>query len=91
MSKWFDWKRFWLPRGQSVNLSPSGYLVDPDVTPLVPANPDAVSLDTLASVPFLALLGEPSLGKSAALDAERHRLTDAGQRTLSVDLRADFI
>jgi len=26
----FDWKRFWCPRGESINLSDGGFLYDPE-------------------------------------------------------------
>jgi hypothetical protein len=26
----FNWKRFWCPRGEAINLADGGYLCDPD-------------------------------------------------------------
>jgi predicted NACHT family NTPase len=53
----YPWKRFWCPRSGQINLT-GGYLADPQL------NPDLVSLEAIAHIPCLVLLGEPGIGKS---------------------------
>jgi predicted NACHT family NTPase len=62
------WKRFWCPRSGSINLTDGGYLYDPDSEWGRAYNPDLVSLEAIADVPCLVLLGEPGSGKSQELE-----------------------
>jgi hypothetical protein len=82
--------RFWLPHGQPVSLDYAGFLPDPENPFGQAANPFVRSLDTLRDLGGLVLLGEPGLGKSTALSAERDRLrtTERGELVLHVDLGA---
>ncbi|HBE57380.1 MAG TPA: hypothetical protein DDW56_07565, partial [Cyanobacteria bacterium UBA11366] len=63
----YDWKRFWCPRSGNINLGDRGYLVDPDSEWGQHFNPDLVSLDAIAHIPCLVLLGEPGIGKSQGM------------------------
>src|ERR1700722_17728467 len=73
----YDWKRFWcIPEGR-INLSDSGFLVDPDGEYGSMLNPDVVHWDAISSNPCLVLLGEPGIGKSAAMNDERERTVQA--------------
>jgi hypothetical protein len=87
------WTRFWLPREGFLRLEPGGYFADPEGPYGKALNPDAVTLDTLASQPCLALLGEPGIGKSRALgdhaDAVRARLPE-NERLLYKNLARNY-
>src|SRR5277367_648816 len=88
----FQWKRFWCPRGATINLSDGGFLYDPESKHGDLLNPKLVTFDQLAEKPCLALLGEPGIGKSWTLKAEKSNLVtsiaQAGGRTLWLDLRS---
>ena len=60
----YPWKRFWCQRSDTMNLTPEGYLCDPDSQWGNVNNPDLVTLDKIADIPCLILLGEPGVGKS---------------------------
>jgi len=64
----YNWKRFWCPRSGHINLADGGYLCDPDAESGKVYNPDLVTLEAIADVPCLVLLGEPGVGKSQQLD-----------------------
>lgn len=88
----YDWKRFWCPRNGSINLIDGGYLADPDASHGSYMNPALRSFQGIAQIPCLALLGEPGLGKTEAMKAERS-VVDAtvmaeGGKTLWLDLRS---
>jgi len=91
-SQAYDWKRFWCPRTGSINLSDGGYLYDPESEFGRIYNPDVVPFESLASVPCLALLGEPGIGKTHAMQAERKaidtKIEKEGDQTLWLDLRS---
>jgi predicted NACHT family NTPase len=69
--KAYNWKRFWCPRTGTFNLLDDGYLFDPDSERGHIYNPEVVSFETISGTPCLALLGEPGIGKTCALQAER--------------------
>jgi hypothetical protein len=52
-----------------MSLDSDGFLLDPDGTSILSrySNTEAVSFETLLTVPCLVLLGEPGIGKSSAL------------------------
>jgi hypothetical protein len=81
-----------MPRGQSPDLSDSGFLTEFHPRYSVFTNPWAVPLEALADTPVLCLLGEPGMGKSTTFDQEAERLTEAlranGDQVLPVDLAA---
>jgi predicted NACHT family NTPase len=60
----YPWKRFWCQRSDTMNLTPEGYLSDPDSQWGNVNNPNLVTLDKIADIPCLILLGEPGIGKS---------------------------
>jgi predicted NACHT family NTPase len=64
----YKWKRFWCPRGGQINLTDRGYLTDPESEWGRRLNPDLVSLEAIADVPCLVLLGEPGIGKSQEME-----------------------
>jgi predicted NACHT family NTPase len=63
----YDWKRFWCPRSGHINISDGGYLSDPE-SGWGHHNTDLVSSEAIADIPCLALLGEPGIGKSQAME-----------------------
>src|ERR1700737_3745214 len=84
----YDWKRFWVRREGSMPLEDDGFLLDPE-GPIGRFHPDVQPFEGLGQTPCLALLGEPGIGKSWALEAERKRLKAAqGLGLLHLDLRA---
>jgi hypothetical protein len=92
MSEIYQWKRFWCPRGTTINLSDGGFLPDPDAEYGKLLNPDLVAFEKLVDKPCLALLGEPGIGKSWALKTEKTNLgvsvCQAGGRSVWLDLRS---
>lgn len=87
----YNWKRFWCPRSGNVNLSEGGYLYDPDAEWGKALNPDLVSLEAIADISCLVLLGEPGIGKSRELrelkELTEKRIDDTSQ-VLALDLRS---
>jgi hypothetical protein len=67
------WKRFWLPFGEAIHCGHDGqgFLDDPEGEFTRIHNPNVLSLDQLYGSPCLVLLGEPGMGKTSTLDAER--------------------
>lgn len=63
----FPWKRFWVSRTGNIKLDDSGYLIDPETEEGRILNPDVRLFSDITSIPCLALLGEPGIGKSFAL------------------------
>ena len=55
-------------------------------------NPDVVSFESISKFPCLALLGEPGMGKSTAMQSEKGsidiQVTERGDTSLWIDLRA---
>jgi Effector-associated domain 1 len=87
----YQWKRFWCPRNGRIHMVGAGYLADPDSEVGRLLNRDTVEFVAIASLPCLALLGEPGLGKSHALNAERAAIEAgivSGDRILWLDLRS---
>ncbi|MBE9189638.1 hypothetical protein IQ230_04515 [Gloeocapsopsis crepidinum LEGE 06123] len=64
----YSWKRFWCPRSGSINLADGGYLYNPDAEWGKAYNPNLITLEAIANVPCLVLLGEPGIGKSQELE-----------------------
>jgi hypothetical protein len=61
----FEWKRFWGPRGEPINLSDGGFLYDPESEYGKFLTPHLVTLDQLADKPCLVILGEPDILEKA--------------------------
>lgn len=91
MSQVYNWKRFWCPRSGRINLTGFGYLYDPDTDFGHYLNPDLVTFDAIAHVPCLALIGEPGIGKSFAIEAEQKiidaKIKEEGSQILRLNLR----
>jgi len=91
LTKTYDWKRYWCPRHESYQLTEDGFLADPEELWAAMQNPALHTLDAASQIHCLALLGEPGIGKSNALNAELDGIRKgAGQGdTLQfVDLRS---
>ena len=87
----YKWKRFWCPRTGNLSLTDGGYLSDPDSEYGHIYNPDVLPFDKITDAPCLILLGEPGIGKTKAIIAERisteTKILDAGNKLLWFDLR----
>ena len=90
--KIYNWKRFWCPREGKLNLSDDGYLWDPDSEFGSIYNPDVVPFESISNFPCLALLGEPGMGKSTAMQSQKETIdkevTESGDASLWINLRA---
>jgi len=88
----YGWKRFWCPRDGSINLTDGGYLADPDAPYGDYLNPALRPFRNISRLPCLALLGEPGIGKTESMKAERAASTAAveaeGGKALWLDLRS---
>ncbi|HEX4080821.1 MAG TPA: hypothetical protein VHX61_18320, partial [Rhizomicrobium sp.] len=88
-SREYAWPRFWVRLGGSIDLSDGGYLVDSTSEIAKYGGRDLPTLPELVNFRALALLGEPGMGKSAALRSEAYRLkNDENFTSIFVDLRA---
>lgn len=91
-AKNYNWKRFWSPRGGSINLDYGGYLADPEGPHGYSLNPTLSPFGEVSTFPCLALLGEPGIGKTSTMESERSAIDDAilaqGGKTLWLDLRS---
>jgi predicted NACHT family NTPase len=88
----YDWKRFWRPTDGSINPADVGYLADPDQPYGRHLNPALRPFGQISDILCLALLGEPGIGKTETMRAERAAIDAAvaaeGGRTLWLDLRS---
>jgi len=74
-------RRFWVPRGAAPDLSDEGFLFDPDSPRATFRGALETPFERLMAFPVLALLGEPGIGKSTALEVEAGRLRRAAQQS----------
>lgn len=85
------WKRFWCRSDGAFSLTPDGYLTDPEDRFTRLMNPDIVPFEDIMGIPCLALLGEPGIGKSTVMLAERTSIEEAihvgGDKLLWLDLK----
>ena len=90
MMKPFPWKRFWCRREDSYSLGDRGFLTDPDGDHGKTLNPHLTTLDALQKIGFLALLGEPGVGKSWSLTADIDTFVehDPSLEIIRLDLRS---
>lgn len=72
----YDWERFWVRRGDPIVLTQRGYLPDLRYDREHPSAHPVVRFADIESVPCLALLGEPGMGKTTALDMERPTIAE---------------
>jgi len=84
----YKWKRFWCPRSGRINLTDGGYLCDPDGEWGRAHNPDLVSLEAIAEIPCLILLGEPGIGKSQELENLKALTENNSSQVLELNLRS---
>src|SRR5579859_5833104 len=64
----YNWKRYWYPRESSIELLDGDYPYKPDIAWSDLVNPALVTLESLADVPCLILLGEPGIGKTSEME-----------------------
>jgi hypothetical protein len=74
----YNWQRYWGPRDAKLTVTASGALEDPEGAYGHILNPQAKTLDSLADVRCLALLGEPGSGKSVEIDRQVELLNNSG-------------
>lgn len=74
----YPWRRFWCPREGAINLSDEGFLFDPENRHAKYVASDVVPFEQVSHLACLALLGEPGIGKSTAMED----LRDVTQRTV---------
>lgn len=88
----YEWNRFWFPRGSPLVGSLKDYLSDPQSDPELKAQWGVRPLADILDTPCLALLGEPGMGKSLALERERDNIdaliNASGGTTLWLRLRS---
>jgi len=92
MKQVYNWKRFWCPRDGNISLADGGYLYDPAAQYGRSFNKDVVPFESISEIPCLALLGEPGIGKSEAMKAERSKIEakirESGGELLWLDIRS---
>ena len=88
----FHWKRFWYPRGSSLNLADDGYLPDPDSQSSRFWNKNVISFEEVSGLRALVLLGDPGMGKSTILSEQKslweERQHDSSEKHLFINLRS---
>src|SRR5262249_50021962 len=88
----YAWQRFWVPREGSIDLSDGGFLRDPQSEFAQHWPHPLKTLSELQHFQALALLGEPGIGKSVALETEfntsKQQSAKDGRMVLHVDLRS---
>lgn len=88
----FKWKRFWYPRGSSLNLEDDGYLPDPDSQSSQFWNKQVVSFEEISDLRALVLLGDPGMGKSTILSEQESvwgkKQNDSSEKSLFINLRS---
>jgi hypothetical protein len=75
----YPWKRFWCPREGTLNLTDGGFLFDPEDKYAKYVASDVVPFESIAHLSCLALLGEPGIGKSTAMEDIQHATERAAQ------------
>lgn len=70
MHKHFQWKRFWCSRAGTISLNDNGFLTNPESEYAHYYNTDVVAFEAIQKIPCLILLGEPSSGKTTAINSE---------------------
>ncbi len=86
----FNWKRYWYPRGTSLNLADDGYLPDPDSQSGKIWNENVVPFEEISGLRALVLLGDPGMGKSTILSEQasvwKQRQHDSKEKSLFINL-----
>jgi hypothetical protein len=68
----YPWRRFWCEREGTISLADNGFVADPQGNGWFSLNPHLRSFEEIDDVSCLALLGEPGIGKSTALQDAIH-------------------
>ena len=76
--------RFWYREAESFELTPEGFLVDPQSRYGLSAGTQAIPLQSLRGEPLLVLIGEPGIGKTVELD--RIKKVDAEGAVCAINL-----
>ncbi|WP_292850340.1 CHAT domain-containing protein [Nostoc sp. NMS8] len=88
----YQWKRFWCPRSRPINLADGGYLCDPEEKWGKIYNPHLVTFEAISDLRCLALLGEPGIGKTCAVESEQEKIISkieaAGNQVILLNLRS---
>ncbi|HEV7428542.1 MAG TPA: hypothetical protein VGQ46_19470 [Thermoanaerobaculia bacterium] len=71
MTSTYAWNRFWCPREGSYSLTADGFLREPHKRYRVG---DVKAFAEISDIPVLLLLGEPGIGKTFAITAERESI-----------------
>lgn len=66
-TKNYDWKRFWCPRGELIDLSDGGFLYYSESEYSFYVQQNVLPFKKIATEPCLVLLGEPGIGKSTEI------------------------
>ncbi|OHB74836.1 MAG: hypothetical protein A2Z25_09655 [Planctomycetes bacterium RBG_16_55_9] len=86
----YPWRRFWCPREGVMNLSDGGFLYDPEGEHAEWIQSDVVPFEKITHIPCLALLGEPGIGKSTAMEdlksSSQESITSSGNGLLYLNL-----
>jgi hypothetical protein len=81
----FNWERFWVPRGSSLNLLESAYLPDPTSEWGKRLNPGVVPSAYFEDRPCVILLGDAAMGKSTAVMQVERQGMDARIRAIGAE------
>jgi hypothetical protein len=86
----YVWERYLAKRDGRIDLSDQGFLSDPSNAWIGSSNESLSKLSDLDDISFVAILGEPGIGKTTifADQPDRVRNTKADRRVLSLDLRS---
>jgi predicted NACHT family NTPase len=87
----YGWKRFWCPRSGHISLEDRGYLLDPESEWGRHYNSDLVGSEAIADIPCLALLGEPGIGKTQAMEELKkytEKAIDTSHKILKLNLHS---
>ena len=82
----YPWRRFWCPWEGNLDLGDGGYLVDPEGPFAKYIRSDLRPFEEISGLRCLALLGEPGIGKTTALEAEWQKIRAGGDETLWMNL-----
>jgi len=89
LKKPYPWKRLWCLKNGRYHLDDHGYLLAPESEYGRLTQPHVVSEDAFDKIPCVALLGEPGIGKTKAIETlVSRRKADVQTDLLFLDLRA---
>src|SRR5882724_11510860 len=83
----YNWLRYWYPRGSAIHFIEDGYLVSPGLY-----NPHMAEFNDLPDYHCLVFLSEPGMGKTSALSNEKLKIDETikqiGNTSIWLDLRS---